>query len=95
MDTPLEKFKLSLDCQYVDEMFVDAQARRAGAKNTGSVDSYFLVNGKLSYAFLSYASGLEGKIYVAVENLTDADYEYYPGYPMPGTTGMIGVKFAY
>jgi len=91
----LEKFKLSLDCQYVDEMFVDAQARRAGAKNTGSVDSYFLVNGKLSYAFLSYASGLEGKIYVAVENLTDADYEYYPGYPMPGTTGMIGVKFAY
>ncbi|MDY6879944.1 MAG: TonB-dependent receptor [Thermodesulfobacteriota bacterium] len=91
----LEKFKLSLDCQYIDEMFVDSQARRADTENSGSVDSYLLVNGKLSYAFLSHASGAEGEIYLAVENLTDADYEYYSGYPMPGATGMVGIKFAY
>ncbi len=90
-----EKMKLSLDCQYVGDMFVDAQARRADAENTGSVDSYLLVNGKLSCAFFSHGSGAEGEIYLAVENLTDVDYEYYPGYPMPGTTGMIGIKFAY
>ena len=91
----LEKMKLSLDCQYVDQVFVDAQVRRANAENSSSVDSYLLVNGKLSHEFLSHNSGADGEIYLAVENLTDADYEYYPGYPMAGTTGMIGVKFNY
>ncbi len=91
----LEKMKLSLDCQYVDEMVIGPQLRSAGAENTGNVDSYFLVNGKLSYAFVSHASRINNEIYLALENLTDSDYEYYPGYPMPGTTGMIGVKFVY
>jgi iron complex outermembrane receptor protein len=30
---------------------------------------------------------------VAGENLTDADYEYQPGYSMPGINGMIGLQF--
>jgi len=86
----LSAFRLSLDCQYVDKMTVGPQARRLGAENTTSVDSYFIVNGKLSYGF-SHPSGLfSGDVYVAAENLTDADYEYRPGYPMPGRTGMLG-----
>jgi iron complex outermembrane receptor protein len=32
---------------------------------------------------------------VTLENRFEAAEGYYPGYPMPGTTGMIGIKFAY
>jgi hypothetical protein len=32
-------------------------------------------------------------LYVAGENLTDADYQYRPGYPMPGASVMGGVAW--
>ncbi len=85
----LERFKLSLDMQYVDKMYVEAQARRKDAVNTKIVDSYFILNGRVSYKFSM------GEIFVAVENLTNEDYEYLPGYPMPGITWMVGGKFEF
>lgn len=91
----LRHFRLSLDCQYVDDMHADAQVRRDGAANTAEVDSYFLVNGKLSYGFAMAGWGLDGEIYLAGENLTDEDYEYLPGYPMPGATAMAGLRVAF
>jgi len=91
--TFLKSFRLSLDCQYIDEMHVDAQARRKNAENTAIVDSYFVVNGRLGYEFA--VKGVKSEVYLAAENLTDSDYEYLPGYPMPGATAMVGVRFAY
>jgi iron complex outermembrane receptor protein len=88
----LDRFTLSLDSQYLDEMTVTSQARKAGAQNTSEVDSYFLLNGKLSYGFALKRSGLEGEVFVAGENLTDTDYEYLPDYPMPGINGMLGIS---
>jgi len=88
----LKSFQISFDCQYLDEMFVDAQARKKDAANTLEVDSYFLVNSKLSYFFEAPSLKMNGEIYVAGENLTDTDYEYLPGYPMPGLSGMVGVR---
>jgi len=74
-------------------MYVNSQARRADAPNNAEVDSYFLVNGKLSFGFTLEETGMEGEVFVAGENLTDTDYEYLPGYPMPGINGMLGVSF--
>lgn len=91
----LEAFKLSLDCQYTDDMYTDSQTRRKGAQNTTSVDSYFLVNGKLSYEFHEPVRGVQCEIYAAAENLTDRAYEYQSGYPMPGITAMAGVCFTF
>jgi iron complex outermembrane receptor protein len=91
----LEAFKLRLDCEYLDDMFVSEQARRSGAENINSVDSYFLVNAKLGYLFAISAWDLKGEIFIAGENLTDADYEYLSGYPMPGINGMLGVSFVF
>lgn len=71
------------------------QARRSGAENPDTVDSYFLFNGKLGYLFTINAWDLDGEIFIAGENLTDADYEYLPGYPMPGINGMLGVSFVF
>jgi iron complex outermembrane receptor protein len=76
-------------------MFVDSQARRKDAKNTATVDNYFLVNAKLGYSVQTLIPGIDGEIYLAVENLTDTDYEYLPGYPMPGTTGMLGFRLVF
>jgi iron complex outermembrane receptor protein len=88
----LDRFTLSLDSQYVDSMTVTSQARKAGAENAAEVDSYFLLNGKLSYGFALKRSGLQGEVFVAGENLTDTDYEYLPDYPMPGINGMLGIS---
>jgi hypothetical protein len=44
-------FRLNVDCQCVDGMNVDSQARPRGATNSSTVDSYFLTNAKLSYNF--------------------------------------------
>ena len=35
------------------------------------------------------------KVFAAGENLTNQDYEYKPGYPMPGISGMLGVEFSF
>ncbi len=88
----LKAVTFSADVQYSDDMFVSSQARRAGAVNMAEVDDYFVLNAKLSYAFKTKSEKVTGKVFVAGENLTDADYEYRPGYPMPGLNGMAGVS---
>ncbi|MCX7823339.1 MAG: TonB-dependent receptor [Syntrophobacterales bacterium] len=91
----LRNFKLSLDCQYVDKMYIDARARRSTAVNSRAVDSYFLLNGKLSYQLPLPSKQIQGEVFMAVENMTDNHYEYYPGYPMPGITWMVGGKVVF
>ena len=87
----LEGFRLSLDAQYVDEMHVGPQLRRSGAENTTTVDSYFLLNAKVAYTVSLGDGGTSCEVFVAGENLTDTDYEYQAGYPMPGISVMGGV----
>lgn len=88
----LERFKLSLDGSYVSSIHVNSQTRRANTENNDTVDSYYLINGKLSYMFDWMAGKYKGELFVAGENLTDVDYEYQPGYPMPGINGMVGFQ---
>ena len=76
-------------------MDVNSQARREGAENTNKIGSYYLVNGKLSYFFPISQLHMNGEIFLAGENLTDVTYEYQPGYPMPGITGMAGFQLSF
>jgi iron complex outermembrane receptor protein len=57
---------------------------------TARVDRHFLLNARLGYA--SRAAGAQSEIYLAAENLTDEEYEYRPGYPMPPVTWMTGIR---
>jgi len=66
-----------------------------GITNTEEVGSYTVFNARLSYAFKTKSEKISGKVFVAGENLTDADYEYRPGYPMPGLNGMAGVSLCF
>ena len=87
--------RLSMDGQYVSGMNVTSQARREGADNEMEVDSYYLVNGKISYLVRPRAHALDIEMFVSGENLTDKSYEYRPGYPMPGINGMAGLTFSF
>ena len=91
----LERFKISLDSQYVSDFYALSWARRANAENTEKVESYILVNAKLGYLFNVRSWGMTGEVFVAGENLTNTDYEYRPNYPMPGINGMVGVQLSF
>ncbi|MBU4275561.1 MAG: TonB-dependent receptor plug domain-containing protein [Proteobacteria bacterium] len=80
----------SVDAQYVDEYYV-SDTRYAGTRKM--VDGFLVFNAKVSYAFKMM--GLDMKVFAAGENLTNQDYEYKPGYPMPGINGMLGVEFSF
>ncbi|MBU1003998.1 MAG: TonB-dependent receptor plug domain-containing protein [Proteobacteria bacterium] len=91
----LEDFNLSLDCEYVSDMYALSQIRRAGAANTAKVDEHFLVNSRLGWTFYLEDWDAQGELYALVQNLTDEDYEYKPNYSMPGINGMLGVKLTF
>jgi iron complex outermembrane receptor protein len=84
-------FELSVDVEWVDRMYVGSQARKLDVANTEEVDAHFLVNAKLTYQF-PMGERLEGKVFLALENLLDEDYEYQPDYPMPGLSAMTGLE---
>ncbi|WP_051957898.1 TonB-dependent receptor [Desulfobacter vibrioformis] len=89
----LERFKLNLNASYVSSMHVNAQARKKDTENTTTVDDFFLVNGKLTYDLDLKGADYKIKLFLAGENLTDQNYEYQSGYPMPGINGMLGIQF--
>jgi outer membrane cobalamin receptor len=88
----LKHFQLSMDASYVDHQFVTSRSRTKGTVNTAMVDSYFLLNSKLSYDFAIPLRDMHGEIFVAGENLTDENYQQKKGYPMPGISGSGGMK---
>ncbi|MBI5380429.1 MAG: TonB-dependent receptor plug domain-containing protein [Opitutae bacterium] len=81
---------LSVDATYVSEMHVLSEARSAGTTNPLTVGSHCLLNARLARRFVWGTH--RGEVYVAGENLTDRDYVYRPGYPMPGINGMAGLR---
>lgn len=90
----LEKFKLNMDCQYVDEMYVLSQGRLVNAANTEKVDSHFVTNARIGWDFQSEIIG-GGELYLAMENIFDERYAYKPDYTMPGINGTIGLKLTF
>jgi len=92
----LEPFKLSLDGQYVDGQYV-ANNRNAnyGGSSIASVDSFFLLNGKIAWEFVLKSPSISGEIYLAGENLTNTNYAYRKDYPMPGINGTVGASLKF
>jgi iron complex outermembrane receptor protein len=92
----LKNFRLSMDLLYQDRMYVNPDKAydrsTADPANNPRVPSFITVNAKLSYLFEMEKVRLkQSEIFLALENLTDSDYYYRPGYPMPGISGMLGV----
>jgi len=88
---PRERVRVHLDAQWVDSQYV---LNPRYATRQAAIDSYALVNLRGSWALVGGPRG-QLELFVAGENLADADYEYRPGYPAPGrvVTGGVEVRF--
>jgi outer membrane cobalamin receptor len=60
---------------------------------TARVDRHLLLNARIGYSIR--AGGTRSEIFLSGENLTNEEYEYRPGYPMPGTTWMSGIEIGF
>ena len=87
----IRNLHLSLDLQSVDERSVAND--RFGAV-FGRVEAFTVLNTRLDYYLGRLDSSLNrSSVFLAVENLSDTDYEFKPGYPMPGASAFVGVSF--
>lgn len=84
------RLRCSVDAQRVGETWVGNLRFPAPVQ---PVDPYFLVNGRVGWRLGEKARGAE--LYVAGENLTDSEYQYRPGYPMPRASVMGGVAWGF
>lgn len=85
---------LSADGVYVSSMHEATEARVAGTANPTIVGAHFLLNARLARRFGQDGPGTtHGEFYIAGENLTDRDFAYQPGYPIPGINFVLGVRF--
>jgi iron complex outermembrane receptor protein len=84
------RLRLSADAQRVGETWVGNLRFPAPVQ---PVEPYFLLNGRASWRIGEKARGTD--LYVAGENLTDSDYQYRPGYPMPGASVMGGIAWGF
>lgn len=88
-------FKLDLDAEYVDEQY--AYNGRTGTPSPSDLEkvaSRTVANARLSFDLAS-VSGINGELFFGAENITDEDYEFLPGYPMPGTTYSAGLRMKF
>jgi iron complex outermembrane receptor protein len=84
------RWRVSSDAQYVDSRFV-GNLRYPGQPQ--EVDAYFLLNGRVAMRLTKRHRGPE--LFLAGENLTNADYAFRPGYPMPGRSVLSGMTWAF
>ena len=87
-----EYIKWNLDAQYVSTQY--AYSMREANPDLEKLGDYMLFNTKLSLD-LNLFCKQDGEIYVALENLTDERYEYFPDYPMPGIIWYTGMKLKF
>lgn len=91
----LGPLNLAVDAQYQDEVWALNRDRNnnPATLNTQKVDSFAIVNARVSYPLA--ALGKKGEVFLAVENLFDREYEYRPGYEMPGVSGQLGFSASF
>jgi outer membrane receptor protein involved in Fe transport len=65
------------------------------ASGNVKVDGYFLANAKLAMPWRLLGLELDGSIFLVGENLSDEEYEYRVGYPMPGRMWQLGIDVAF
>lgn len=86
-------WRLSADGVYVSAMRAASEARVAGSVNPTSVGAHFLLNARLSrYFSWETVRVKQGEFYLSGENLTDRNFAYQPGYPIPGINFMAGMR---
>ncbi len=94
LNARLGDLRLSVDAEYVSSMYVLALFRAAGEVSTEQAGSHFLLNARVFYP-LPASLGRNSEVFLALDNITNANYTYRPGYPMPGFSAMAGVNLRF
>ncbi|MCE5271915.1 TonB-dependent receptor plug domain-containing protein [bacterium] len=85
------RLHLSLDLESVGDRWV---ANDRFGSVMGKVEAFTTLNTRVDYYLGRAGASFEhSSLFLAVENLTDTDYEFKPGYPMPGATAYFGLSF--
>ena len=85
-------WRASLDLQWLDEQYI---LNPRFATGDVKVDGYLLANAKLAMPWRALGLDLDGAVFLVGENLSDEEYEYRVGYPMPGRMWQLGVELAF
>ncbi len=88
--------KWTIDGQFIDRMYAYSVRDSRESSDLVELKEGLLVNTRLAVPLESLTSSVvEGEIFVALENLADRNYEYYPGYPMDGIMWYIGCRLKF
>lgn len=83
----ISEYRVAFDAQHQSSMYSLTQDR--GDFNPNQVGSLTVTNARVARPVA--ALGKKGEVYVAVNNLLDANYQYNAGYPMPGRNFRVGL----
>ena len=86
--------KWTLDGQFIDRMYAYSVRASSDAADLTELKEGVLINTRLSVPLESFTP-VKGEIFVALENLADRNYEYYPGYPMDGIMWYVGTRIQF
>jgi len=88
----MQYLRWNIDTQYVSSQY--AYSMRSVEPDLEKLDDYLIINTKIALDIKAF-SQQEGEIYIAIENLTGAHYEFFPDYPMPGIMWYTGIKLRF
>jgi iron complex outermembrane receptor protein len=80
-------YRVALDAQHQSSMYSLTQDR--GSFSPNEVGSFTVANARVARPMANL--GRKGEVYVALNNLFDAHYQYNAGYPMPGRNFRVGL----
>lgn len=89
----LSHLHLDADVQYSSSMYAYT-VRSADPSDLAKVPCYWTANVRLACDLEAF-SPLRGEVYVAGENIFNRDYEYFPGYEMPGAMVYAGCRLKF
>jgi outer membrane cobalamin receptor len=86
--------KWTVDGQFLDRMYAYSVRAEQDALNLTELKEGFILNTRLAVP-LESLTPVKGEIFVSFENVTESDYEYYPGYPMGDMMWYVGCKLRF
>lgn len=86
---PMERLILNADAQYVDDHWVINSRKEATVQE--EVAEFIILNARAEYRLTPDDARTDMRVFAYLENITDEDYEYQPGYPMPGFSVSAGL----
>ena len=84
---------LDTDVQYSSSMYAYT-VRSADPGDLSKVPCFWTANVRLACDLEAFSS-LKGEVFVAGENVFNRDYEYFPGYAMPGAMVYVGCRWKF